>query len=92
MPFQPGNTLGAKHGQWRAALDRAIKAVDGKRLRAAAEALLDQAALGEAWAVKELGDRLDGRPHQALDVAATGDITITLLSYGAVAGATDPPA
>jgi len=73
MPFQPGNKLGTKHGIWRAALDRAIAQEDGKRLRAAAEKLLDEAANGESWAVKELGDRLDGRPAQAITVAGDAD-------------------
>jgi HPt (histidine-containing phosphotransfer) domain-containing protein len=48
-----------------AALNRAIAQDDSKRLRDAAERLLDIAAAGEAWAIKELADRLDGKPHQS---------------------------
>lgn len=68
MPFQPGNDLATKHGQWRAALNRAIAQDDGKRLRGAAEKLLTLASEGESWAVRELGDRLDGKAAQAVTI------------------------
>lgn len=70
MPFQPGqsgNPSGYKReAKFRAALDRAIAQDDGKRLRGAAEKLLDLAEQGESWAVKELADRLDGKPAQTI--------------------------
>ena len=47
------------------ALHRAIDGDLGTRLTRAAEALLDRAAGGEHWAIKELADRLDGRPNPA---------------------------
>ena len=46
------------------ALRRAMAGDDHKRLRKSAERLLDLAAEGEPWAIKELADRLDGRPAQ----------------------------
>jgi len=46
------------------ALRRAMASDDNLRLRKAAERLLDLAAEGEPWAIKELADRLDGRPAQ----------------------------
>lgn len=61
-----GNTNAAKSGMWRQTLDRAIAQDDGKRLRRAAERLLTLAAKGEQWAVKELGDRLDGKCAQMM--------------------------
>lgn len=68
MPFEPGNKLavGQKPKQFDAALKRAIAQEDGKRLREAAEQLLDQAASGEAWAIRELADRLDGKTTQTI--------------------------
>lgn len=70
QPGQSGNpTGGAKAKQFLSSLNRAIVQEDGKRLRAAAEQLLDQAAAGEQWAIKELADRLDGKAAQAI----TGD-------------------
>lgn len=59
----------AKEKKWYEALDRAIKQDEGQRLRAAAEKLLDLAAAGESWAVRELGDRLDGKPKQQTEVS-----------------------
>ena len=55
------------------ALTRALKQEDGKRVRAAAEKLLDLAAAGEAWAIKELRDTLDGKPSQAIDLGSDPD-------------------
>lgn len=52
---------------WRDALNRVIaQDEDGKKLRAAAEWLLSAAASGDIGAIRELADRLDGKPHQTL--------------------------
>ncbi len=67
MPFELGNELGKKPKLFDAALRRAIKQEDGKRIREAAEQLLTLAAQGEQWAIKELADRLDGKPAQAVE-------------------------
>lgn len=64
-----GNLNAAKEKRWFEALDRAIKQDEGVRLRAAAEKLLDLAAAGEQWAVKEIGDRLDGKPKQQTEIS-----------------------
>ena len=65
---QSGNPEGpVKAKRFYAALDRAIVQEDGKRLRAAAEKLLDHAAAGESWAMQMLADRLDGKPSQQID-------------------------
>lgn len=69
---QGNNNAGRNKPFWRA-IDRAIVQDDGKRLREAAEKLLDLAAQGEQWAVKELADRLDGKAAQAIEL--TADIT-----------------
>lgn len=71
MPFEPGksgNPAGnPKSKQFLSALNRAITQEDGARIRKAAEQLLDQAAAGEQWAIKELADRLDGKAAQTLN-------------------------
>lgn len=62
-----GNANAAKENRlWGDTIRRTIAQDDGKRLRAIAEKLLDAAAAGESWAVKEMGDRLDGKPVQAV--------------------------
>lgn len=71
MPFEPGksgNPKGDSRSEriWRSTLMRACKQEDFKRVRGAAEKLLDLAEAGEQWAIKELGDRLDGKPAQTI--------------------------
>lgn len=63
---QPGNTNASKNKVWIAALNRAIAQDDGERLRKAAEKLIDLAVEGDVPALKELGDRLDGKCVQQL--------------------------
>ena len=59
-----GNQNGAKGRLWNDALRMAIAQDDRVRVRKAVEKLLDLAAEGEPWAIKELADRLDGKPVQ----------------------------
>ena len=63
-----GNQNAAKGKIWINALNRAIAQDDGVRLRAAAEKLLDLASEGNVPALKELGDRLDGKATQQIDL------------------------
>ena len=68
-PGQSGNAAGrAISRPFLSAVERAIAADDGKRLRACAEKLLSLAADGEAWAVQILADRLDGKASQEITV------------------------
>lgn len=75
-PF--GNTNAIKNKLWSDTLRRAIAQDRGDRVRQAAERLLDEAAKGEPWAIKELADRLDGRSVQANSFEADGG-TVTEL-------------
>lgn len=76
---QPGNQNATKNKLWRSALDRAIAQDDGARLRSAAEKLLDLAAAGESWAVRELGDRLDGKSVQPIAGDSDSPLTIKII-------------
>lgn len=77
-----GNQNAANGKKWRAAIDRALdikSRADGKdALDAVASSLITQALAGEQWAVKELGDRLDGRVAQALEVGGPNGGSIPL--------------
>ena len=70
---QPGNNNGGKAQKWREALHYAIAQDDSRKLKAAAMKLLDMAVEGEEWAIKELGDRLDGKPGQAVQVSGDNE-------------------
>jgi hypothetical protein len=40
---------------------------DHKALRSVAKALIDKATTGDVQAIREIGDRLDGKPAQAIE-------------------------
>ena len=74
MAGAPKGNKNAQKGQiWNDALRKAIVQDDGKRLRASVEQLLNFASKGEPWAIKELADRLDGRPTQTSVPEASGE-------------------
>jgi hypothetical protein len=74
-----GNPDGPINHPFRAAVARAIAQDSATRLRACAERLLDLAAAGEAWAVKELADRLDGKAHQSVSADMSGSLTVEIV-------------
>ena len=73
MPWQPGqsgNPDGAKRTRiWREAITRAIKRRehdDPLALEKLADALISKVAQGDVAAIKEFGDRIDGKVAQAI--------------------------
>ena len=57
-----GNTHSSRNNRlWEDTLRRAVVQSDAERLRMIAEALIDKAASGDVSAIKELGDRIDGK-------------------------------
>lgn len=79
MPAPIGNQNAAKAKIWHAAIMRALERrersrADGvKELDLLAEKLLMLVESGDLGALKEFGDRLDGRPAQAVVVAGDDD-------------------
>ncbi len=77
MGAPAGNKNGAKGAKWAEALrqalakfedkDKAIKR--GEALERIAKVVVQKAIGGDKDAVKEIGDRLDGKPAQALEVS-----------------------
>lgn len=70
MAAAPGNQYAAKARRWTDAIDRAISKrskVSGlEALDALAEKLLVKVDEGDTSAIKELGDRLEGKVPQAI--------------------------
>ena len=71
-----GNQNAAKAKVWHAAIMRALdkrsRLEQKEALDDIAEALIAKAAEGDMGALKELGDRLDGKPAQAIVGDADG--------------------
>lgn len=68
---QSGNPGGRGKRQWRDAIERAVQRattgrVDYAKLDELADKLLSMAADGDMQALKEIGDRLDGKAVQAI--------------------------
>ena len=76
---QPGNHNASKNRPWRQAIERALarrsKASQTEALDALAEKFLDMAERDIA-AMREFGDRLDGKPAQAITGADGGALVI----------------
>jgi hypothetical protein len=69
-PGQSGNPGGRpKTKAFKNALEAELEEAgdDGPSLRKIARALIDKAATGDIQAIKELADRLDGKPMQLLE-------------------------
>lgn len=74
----PGNRNAAKENRlWGETIRRAVTQKNGQKLRAIAEKLITQAEGGDIQAIKELGDRLDGRPTQAIVGPDNGPLQVT---------------
>lgn len=64
-----GNNNAAKAKIWTAAIERALEKRLGDRIQALddlAEKLLKKCDEGDLQALKELGDRLEGKPNQSI--------------------------
>lgn len=70
MAAAQGNQYAAKAKQWQMAIERALDkrgAADRREaLDELAGVLLNKAAEGDMAALKEIGDRLDGKPAQTI--------------------------
>ena len=70
-PF--GNKNAVKNRPWAEVINRALIQGDGQRLRSIAEKLLTLAENGDIQALKEVGDRLDGKPAQQVQLSGDAD-------------------
>ena len=78
MPAGPpiGNKNATKNRPWAEAINRALLAEDGKKLRLLADKIIDKALKGDVSALKEVGDRMDGKAAQALE--HTGEMHVSI--------------
>ena len=88
MPFELGNTHGAKAKLVYQELRKAALRDDRARLRAGCEKLMDAFAEGQPWALQMVMDRLDGKPAQqviATDQDGRG-LAVAILNFNGDAG------
>jgi len=77
MGAPKGNRNGAHDKPWTRALERHA-AQNPDKLAALAEKAFNAAIDGDIQAMKEIGDRLDGKPRQSVDNTHAGDVTISV--------------
>jgi hypothetical protein len=76
---QLGNKNSIKSNRlWAETIRRAVVQDDSQRLRQIAEALLIKASEGDMAAIKELGDRLDGKALQENKLTGDSDQPIEI--------------
>ncbi len=76
-----GNNNAGKNKPWAEAIRRALLAEDGKELRALAEKLIERAKEGDVTALKEIGDRTDGKAIQAVEAQIDGKLTVEIVRF-----------
>jgi len=76
---QKGNQNARKGNQWRQAIRKALARYSAEQgdkpkatrgLELVAHKFIEAAAAGEPWAMKELGDRMDGKPVQSTEISS----------------------
>ena len=74
-----GRPIGSQNRQkpFTDALRVALLSGGGRRLRAIADKLAEKAEQGDLQAIQQIGDRLDGKPSQAIE---RGDVPVEVLS------------
>ena len=78
MPGTIGNTNATKGKPWRDAINRALArraedhTVEGG-LNALADKFLAACEDGDQWAMKEMGDRVEGKPSQSVTLSGDED-------------------
>ncbi len=93
MPAPTGNRNAAKAKVWSAAIERALERRVSERKAAIdelADKLIDMALDGDLAALKEFGDRIEGKAVATTELTATVDATVAGLD--AVYGKLQPPA
>lgn len=82
MAAPHGNTNASKAKVWEQAIKRALARMSGenidKGLDQLADKLVAQAVLGDQWALIEVGNRMDGKPAQALTVGGDPDAPLEI--------------
>lgn len=83
MGAPKGNRNAAKENRlWGETIRRVVTQQNSMRLRAAAEKLVEAAEAGDIAALRELGDRLDGKAVQQIAADVDTTLTVKLVQFG----------
>lgn len=93
MGAPAGNANSIKGKSWAGALratlaqyeDKDHQIAAGQALRKIAERVVQDALAGDKDAIKEIGDRLDGKPVQGISGADGGDLILQIVAKDAKA-------
>jgi hypothetical protein len=75
-----GNNNAGKGKKWKDAIHYAL-AQDKKALQAIAKALIDKAKEGDVSAIKEFGDRVDGKVVQGIEGPEGGPLIVQVVKF-----------
>ena len=80
MPGAPiGNQNARKENRlWGETIRRAVAQNDSQKLRNLADKLIELAAAGDVSALREVGDRLDGKPAQQVQLSGDADAPLVV--------------
>lgn len=82
-----GNDNAAKNKPWADALRRAMARYSGKGVKTGealnklAEKVVEDAIAGNKDAWQEIGNRLDGKPHQTIAADVDASVTVTVKQF-----------
>jgi hypothetical protein len=76
---QPGNQNARKGKLFYDALRVALVQENKKKLRTITEKLVKSAENGEPWAIKEVMDRIDGKPVNTTELSGTDNTPLKLV-------------
>lgn len=83
MPAPKGNLYAAKDRRWRHAIETALanrsRAKQVEELEVLANKLIDMGLEGDLGAIQEIGNRLDGKPAQAIVGADGGPVMFEMI-------------
>lgn len=74
-----GNSNAAKGKKWTDAIRKAL--ARGKKLDVIAKKVVEMAVAGDMQAIKEIGDRLDGKSVQAITGEDGGPLTVEIVRF-----------
>ncbi len=84
MAGKPGRSGTNKNQDkpWKEALWLAVneRMGDRKKLRHLADKLVSKALEGDVQALREIGDRIEGKPTQSIDANVDGHITVNVVA------------